>query len=55
MVYMVRDFFRVQDSEQTAFELSALMALEYTGNAQKVAFTHGWGLMLRHLRTHLAD
>ena len=31
LIYLVREFFRVHDTQETAFEFPALMSLEYTG------------------------
>ena len=55
MIYLVREFFRVHDTQETAFELSALMSLEYTGDASKAVFKDQWDHMVRHLRTKLSD
>ena len=41
------------DTEETAFELSALTALEYPGDTSKGWFKSHWGHMARHLRTKL--
>ena len=38
MLFLVRRFYQVSHMEKTAFELSALIALEYPGDAYKAVF-----------------
>jgi len=55
MIFLVRQFFRVHDTEKVSFELSALIALEYPGDANMGWFKDRFDLMLRHCRTKLED
>ena len=55
LLLLVRQFFRIDDNERVQFELSALMDLEYPGDANMGTFKDQWDFMLRHLVTKLTD
>ena len=55
MIYLIRRFFQIGDTEETSFELTALMALEYPGDANVGQFKGPWGCMMAHDRTRLSD
>jgi len=55
IIFLVRSFYRVHDTEKVSFELSALMELEYPGDANMGWFKDRFDTMLRHCRTKLED
>ena len=53
MLFLVTSYYRVPDTEKTAFELSAPMSLEYPGDDQMDWFKGRWDHLVRYLRTPL--
>ena len=54
LLYAVRQFYGIRPNEHISFELSALMDLEYPGDAKLPEFKDRWDHMIRHLRTKLS-
>ncbi len=54
LLYTVRQFYGIRPNEHISFELSALMDLEYPGDAKLPEFKDRWDHMIRHLRTKLS-
>ena len=55
LLWLVRNFYRIQDDVHTSFELSALMDIEYAGDAKLAEFKSRWDFVVRHLRTRLKE
>ena len=55
IIFLVKSFYRVHDTEKVSFELSALMELEYPGDGNMAVFKDKLDFTFRHLRTKLED
>ena len=55
LMFLVKQFYRIDANKQVQFELSALMDLAYPGDAQLGPFKDKWDYMIRHCVTQLSD
>ena len=55
LIYLIRQFYQIDDAQRVSFELSALMDLEYPGDSNMGPFKDQWDFMLRHCITKLSD
>ena len=55
LVWLVRHYYRIQDTDTVQYELSALMGLEYPGDKGMDRWKDHWDKMLRHCKTKLSE
>ena len=54
-LWVIKHYFRIHDDERVTYELSALMNLEYPGDAKLGTFKDHWDRMVRKCVTRLTD
>ena len=55
MLYTIWRFYEVRRGDRTTFEISALIGLEYWGDAKLPEWKARWDYMVANLRTPLGD
>ena len=55
LVYLVKAHFKIHDSERVQFDIIALIALEYPGDAKLASFKDHWDKMVLNLVTPLGE
>ena len=54
-LWVIKHYFRIHDDERVTYELSALMNLEYAGDAKLGSWKNQWDRMVRKCVTKLTD
>ena len=55
MVFLVKQFYQINEKDRVVFELSALIKFEYQGDAKLPWWKDHWDKMVRHCVTNLED
>ena len=50
-LWLIKHYFRIHDDDKGTYEFSAIMALEYSGDAKLGSWKDHWGMMVRRCVT----